>query len=103
MKESKSRISKEDLNFLLTASSAAFITYLSMYAFRKPFTAFSGRSIRALRCGKDYRADIFFRKLREQVRASAFHEIERKFLITAPRQAWARGYDAPDLSPGRGH
>lgn len=39
MKVLQSRISKEDLNFLLTASSAAFITYLSMYAFRKPFTA----------------------------------------------------------------
>ena len=39
MKALQSRIGKEDLNFLLTASFAAFITYLSMYAFRKPFTA----------------------------------------------------------------
>jgi len=39
MKAFQNRVSKEDLNFLLTASSAAFITYLSMYAFRKPFTA----------------------------------------------------------------
>ncbi|MFA6946647.1 MAG: DUF5690 family protein, partial [Pedobacter sp.] len=35
----KEKISRQDLNFLLTASFAAFITYLSMYAFRKPFTA----------------------------------------------------------------
>ena len=39
MKAFQNRVSKEDLNFLLTASFAAFITYLSMYAFRKPFTA----------------------------------------------------------------
>ena len=39
MKVFQNRVSKEDLNFLLTASFAAFITYLSMYAFRKPFTA----------------------------------------------------------------
>lgn len=39
MKVLQSKISREDFNFLLTASFAAFITYLSMYAFRKPFTA----------------------------------------------------------------
>lgn len=39
MKLSYNKLSKKDLTFLLTASSAAFITYLSMYAFRKPFTA----------------------------------------------------------------
>ena len=39
MKAFQNRVSKKDLNFLLTASFAAFITYLSMYAFRKPFTA----------------------------------------------------------------
>ncbi len=39
MKAFQNRLSKDDLNFLLTASFAAFITYLSMYAFRKPFTA----------------------------------------------------------------
>ena len=39
MKALQNKLSKEDLKFLLTASSAAFITYLSMYAFRKPFTA----------------------------------------------------------------
>jgi len=35
----KEKISRQHLTFLLTASFAAFITYLSMYAFRKPFTA----------------------------------------------------------------
>ncbi len=35
----KEKISRQDFSFLLTASFAAFITYLSMYAFRKPFTA----------------------------------------------------------------
>ena len=39
MKLIYNKLSKKDLTFLLTASSAAFITYLSMYAFRKPFTA----------------------------------------------------------------
>jgi hypothetical protein len=39
MKLTYNKLSKKDLTFLLTASSAAFITYLSMYAFRKPFTA----------------------------------------------------------------
>ena len=32
-------IKRIDFKFILHASSAAFITYLSMYAFRKPFTA----------------------------------------------------------------
>lgn len=32
-------IKRIDFTFILHASSAAFITYLSMYAFRKPFTA----------------------------------------------------------------
>jgi len=39
MKVLQNKISREDINLLLTASFAAFITYLSMYAFRKPFTA----------------------------------------------------------------
>ncbi|WP_276358978.1 DUF5690 family protein [Daejeonella sp. H1SJ63] len=39
MKVLQNKISREDFNFLVTASFAAFITYLSMYAFRKPFTA----------------------------------------------------------------
>ena len=33
------RLSKKELAFIVKASIAVFITYLSMYAFRKPFTA----------------------------------------------------------------
>ena len=33
------RLSKKELAFIVKASVAVFITYLSMYAFRKPFTA----------------------------------------------------------------
>ena len=33
------RLSKKELAFIVKASAAVFITYLSMYAFRKPFTA----------------------------------------------------------------
>lgn len=32
-------VKRMDMGFILNASAAAFITYLSMYAFRKPFTA----------------------------------------------------------------
>ena len=35
----KSKLTKPELLFIIKASLAVFITYLSMYAFRKPFTA----------------------------------------------------------------
>ena len=44
---SKRKLSKNDLNFIITASSAAFITYLSMYAFRKPFIAATYNNLEA--------------------------------------------------------
>lgn len=35
----QNKLTKEELFFIIKASIAVFITYLSMYAFRKPFTA----------------------------------------------------------------
>ena len=35
----KATLNKKDIHFIIHASTAVFITYLSMYAFRKPFTA----------------------------------------------------------------
>ena len=32
-------LNKKDIHFIIRACIAVFITYLSMYAFRKPFTA----------------------------------------------------------------
>ena len=52
---------KIDLRFLMNAAAAAFITYLSMYAFRKPFTAatYDGLSL----CGVDYKILLIITQL----------------------------------------
>ncbi|MEI6677808.1 MAG: DUF5690 family protein [Mariniphaga sp.] len=49
----RQKTSREEIRFVLFAAFAAFITYLSMYAFRKPFTAatFDGLSV----MGIDYK------------------------------------------------
>ena len=44
---------KSDLSFIIKASFAVFITYLSMYAFRKPFTAAQFNNIKLW--GVDYK------------------------------------------------
>lgn len=52
---------KIDLRFLMNAAAAAFITYLSMYAFRKPFTAatYDGLSL----WGVDYKILLIITQL----------------------------------------
>jgi hypothetical protein len=54
-------IKKIDVRFLMNAAAAAFITYLSMYAFRKPFTAatFDGLSL----WGMDYKILLIITQL----------------------------------------
>lgn len=50
-----------DYKFILHASSAAFITYLSMYAFRKPFTAATYDGLRLW--GVDYKILLIITQL----------------------------------------
>jgi Family of unknown function (DUF5690) len=52
---------REEIQFIVFASFAAFITYLSMYAFRKPFTAatFNGLSV----MGIDYKILLIISQL----------------------------------------
>ena len=50
-----------DFKFILHASSAAFITYLSMYAFRKPFTAATYDGLRLW--GVDYKILLIITQL----------------------------------------
>jgi hypothetical protein len=54
-------IKKIDFRFVLNAAAAAFITYLSMYAFRKPFTAatYDGLSL----WGLDYKILLIITQL----------------------------------------
>jgi len=54
-------IKKIDVRFLMNAAAAAFITYLSMYAFRKPFTAatYDGLSL----WGLDYKILLIITQL----------------------------------------
>lgn len=55
------KISKSDLRFILTASFAAFTTYLSMYAFRKPFIAATFDNLQAF--GIDYKILLIISQL----------------------------------------
>ena len=54
-------VKKIDVRFLMNAAAAAFITYLSMYAFRKPFTAatYDGLSL----WGLDYKILLIITQL----------------------------------------
>ena len=54
-------IKKIDVRFVMNAAAAAFITYLSMYAFRKPFTAatYDGLSL----WGVDYKILLIITQL----------------------------------------
>ncbi len=59
--DSKRKINTAEIRFVLFAAAAAFITYLSMYAFRKPFSAatFDGLSI----WGIDYKILLIISQL----------------------------------------
>jgi hypothetical protein len=80
------RTSSMSLGFIVYASSAAFITYLSMYAFRKPFTAATYGSLKVW--GVDYKIMLIFFQLAGYT-VSKYLGIKFISEIHGPRRIWA--------------
>ncbi len=92
----KPKLSVREIRFVLFAALAAFITYLSMYAFRKPFTAatFDGLSL----WGIDYKILLIISQLIGYTLSKFFgikiiselnHEKRTKLLLILMGTAWA--------------